>query len=137
MGDYPEFGGDVLVPYYYGGMNGAEFQFCAQPWNFNKCRKAKAAADDALSRARQKFAAASLYQGKGDAYRHCYWSARMTIDMGSATAKGFGDRHEAESSGADKKMDLRNNEIGRSVGRSYTRYATASWPDPLLWVQSL
>lgn len=39
----------------------------------------------------------------------------MTIDMGAGEAKGFGDHHESESSGADKQMNLSNNvwEISR------------------------
>ena len=117
---------DVTGSYYPGGMNSAEFWFCANPLNVNACAKAKAAADDALARAQARFASSTLYLGKGDAYRHCYWSARMTIDMGAATAKGFGDRHEADSSGADKDMDLRNNATGRSVGGSYRTYTTSS-----------
>lgn len=112
--------------YYPGGMNAEEAKFCAQPWNWGSCSSAKSAADDALARAKKKFDASTLYQGKGDAYRHCYWSARMTIDMGESQAKGFGDRHESESSGADKSMDLANNATGRSVGKSYKTYDTAS-----------
>lgn len=115
-----------LYGYYPGGMNGEEARFCAQPWNWGKCASAKSAADDALSRAQKKFDASTLFQGKGDAYRHCYWSARMTIDMGAAVAKGFGDRHEAGSSGEDKRMDLSNNATGRSVGSSYRTYSSAS-----------
>lgn len=112
--------------YYPGGLNGAEARFCAQPWNFGKCASAKSASDDALARSRAKFDEYSLSLGKGDAYRHCYWSARMTIDMGVGEAQGFGDRHEAESSGRDKEMDLANNATGRSVGQSYRTYDSAS-----------
>lgn len=112
--------------YYLGGMHAAEAKFCAKPWNLDKCRSAKSAADDALARAKKKFDTSTLYLGKGDAYRHCYWSARMTIDMGKDEAKGFGDRHESESSGSDKSMDLANNATGRSVGKSYKTYNSAS-----------
>lgn len=112
--------------YYPGGMNSEEAWFCAKPWNWGKCSSAKSAADDALKRAKAKFPGNSLYLGKGDAYRHCYWSARMTIDMGAGVAKGFGDRHESESSGDDKRMDLANNATGRSVGLSYRSHNSAS-----------
>lgn len=112
--------------YYPGGMNSAEAKFCAQPWNWGNCASAKAAADDALARAQARFDSSTLYQGKGDAYRHCYWNARMTIDMGAGVAQGFGDRHESESSGRDKDMDLANNATGRVVGQIYRNYDSAS-----------
>lgn len=112
--------------YYPGNMNSEEAWFCGKPWNWENCKSAKVAADDALKHAKQKFPVDSLYLGKGDAYRHCYWSARITIDMGADVAKGFGDRHEAESSGKDKEMDLTNNATGRSVGKSYKNYNSAS-----------
>lgn len=50
----------------------------------------------------------------------------MTIDMSASVAKGFGDRHEADSSGVDKAMDLANNATGRSVASSYRTYDSAS-----------
>lgn len=114
-------------PGYPGGLNGAEFAHCSQPWNMPNCAKAKSAADDASARARGKFPQATLHEGKGDAYRHCYWSARMTIDMGLGEAQGFGDRHEAASpAGPDKNMDLENNATGRSVGQSHRSHNSAS-----------
>lgn len=126
VGDPEPFNDMRSYGYYPGGMNGEEAKFCSEPWNWEKCFSAKAAADDALARAREKFDFSTLHKGKGDAYRHCYWSARMTIDMGVDTAKGFGDRHEAESSGADKDMDLSNNATGRSVGLTHKTHASAS-----------
>lgn len=112
--------------YYPGGLNGAEARFCTQPGNWGKCASATSAADDALAGSQAKFDRDSPNQGKGDAYRHCYWSARMTIDMGAGEAQGFGDRHEAGSSGRDKEMDLANSATGRSVGQSYRTYDSAS-----------
>ena len=49
---------------------------------------------------------------------------KRTLRVGEA--QGFGDRHEAESSGPDKEMDLANNATGRSVGQSYRTYDSAS-----------
>ena len=112
--------------YYPGGLNGAGARFCAQPGNWGKCASATSAADNALARSQAKFDRDSPNQGKGDAYCHCYWSARMTIDMSAGEAQGFGDRHEAESSGSDKEMDLANSATGRSVGQSYRTYDSAS-----------
>lgn len=115
-GDYP--GGKGKYP---GGGNKAEFKYCIKPKNRQRCKMAKVAAEESFTRTGNRFPRNTLYQGVGDAYRHCYWSARMTIEMGPAVAKGFGDRHEAYSKGADKEMDLVNNAIGRGIG-SKTRY---------------
>lgn len=106
--------------YYPSGANDIEKEWCKRSAsNLDKCAKAKSAADIALARAKYHFPANSLHNGKGDAFRHCYWSARMTIAMGVKEAKGFGDRHEATSTDMrEKDMDLRNNLIGRSVGRT-------------------
>lgn len=106
--------------YYPSGGNDVEKEWCKRSAsNLDKCLKAKSAADIALARAKDLFPANSLHNGKGDAFRHCYWSARMTIAMGVKEAKGFGDRHEAGSPNArETSMDLRNNLTGRSVGRT-------------------
>ncbi len=112
--------------YYPGGMNKAEAKFCANPLHSSSCAKAKAAATDASNQASKKFPRSTLYQGRGDAFRHCYWSARMTIDMGAKEAQGFGDRHEAYSSGKDKQMDLNNNATGRTIGSKYPTHRAAS-----------
>ncbi|MCO8190039.1 MAG: hypothetical protein NKF37_00570 [Tropheryma whipplei] len=114
---------DLSVRYDSPG-NALELGFCSFLFNVINCIKAKSAANDAVSRAAGKFPGSTLIGGKGDAFRHCYWSARMTIDMGEA--KGFGDRHEAFSHGPERYMDLKNNEIGRSVGAVYRSYESAS-----------
>lgn len=111
--------------YYPGGMNGTEFRYCLR--HPIKCAKAQAAAEDALSRAEAIYPAETLYQGTGDAFRHCYWSARMTIDLGEETAKTIGDNHEAETEdGEDKNMDLSNNRSGRIIGKTASNYGDAS-----------
>lgn len=109
-----------------GGVNSAEAWFCGRSANYTSCHQAKVAAEDAVARALTAFAPSTLYLGAGDAYRHCYWNARMTIDMGASRAKGFADRHEAEDSGLSQEMDLRNNSIGRWVGANHRSYASAS-----------
>jgi hypothetical protein len=61
------------------------------------------------------------YQGPQDAFRHCYWSCRMTQSLGQAQAEQVGTYHEScnpEANAADKGMDLKNNEIGRQLGAS-------------------
>ena len=70
----------------------------------------------------------------GDAFRHCYWSARMTINfgltraIGALLAKGFGDRREWFTENAEaKRMDLANNAHGRRVGREVTGSSNAKY----------
>jgi hypothetical protein len=77
-------------------------------------------ADIALSTAGQLFAQDTLHNGKGDAFRHCYWNARMTIDIGKGDAKTIGDNHEDGSNGPEreKTMDRANNASGRDIGQN-------------------
>ncbi|MEV7024772.1 hypothetical protein [Kitasatospora sp. NPDC093558] len=113
----------ALYSYYPGGMNGSEFKFCVlQPSHVNICRDAKKHADAALAAAERNFPRESLHNGKGDAYRHCYWNARMAIDMNVNISKGFGDRHEDGDGPEDeKRMDLYNNAQGRWFGEYYNK----------------
>lgn len=55
-----------------------------------------------------------------DAFRHCLWSALMTIVLGPAEAKAFTDRHErgSDNTPAEGAKDQFNNAIGRVVGAS-------------------
>lgn len=129
--DVGENEGVAVASYGYtcpGGLSSAEFSYCVTPGNALSCLRVKEAADDALRQAQEKFpGSASLNSGKGDAFRHCYWSARMTMDLGSEAAQGFGNRYESETrEGPEKRMDLVNNATGRSVGRGYGTYAAAS-----------
>lgn len=70
----------------------------------------------ALSEAQRLYQDSTLYLGNGDAFRHTYWNALMTFDVGSNLAKAFADAHESETAdGVDKTMDLNNNNIGRNL----------------------
>lgn len=62
----------------------------------------------------------SLHNGPGDAFRHCYWNALMTIHINKDQAKIVADNHEEISNGpeAENKMDYKNNEVGRGIGES-------------------
>jgi hypothetical protein len=102
---------------YPGGLNSAEVRYCAaSAANTDRCWKAKGHADTALQAAQENFPSGSLHNGNGDAFRHCYWSGRMSIDMGRWVAKGFGDRHEdfPGNPANEKNMDLFNNGVGYS-----------------------
>lgn len=71
----------------------------------------------------------TLYQGNGDAFRHSFWNAALSKDLGAikgrdvgvARAKVWTDAHEQYSSGVDKEMDLYNNEVGRTI--AYNNYS--------------
>lgn len=60
-----------------------------------------------------------MYNGKGDAFKHAYWSALMTYFQGEAWATALGNAHEARPKNPriEKAMDLHNNAIGRGHGR--------------------
>ncbi|QGY45265.1 hypothetical protein GM418_16775 [Maribellus comscasis] len=60
----------------------------------------------------------SLYNGKGDAFRHAYWNALNRIDLGYELAESLTTAHENKPSTyhfsyKEKEMDLFNNEVGR------------------------
>ncbi|MEV5682855.1 DNRLRE domain-containing protein [Streptomyces sp. NPDC052164] len=99
------------------GMTPSEKRYC---WlNPYDCSKARDQASVAVHYAKKYYADKTLYQGTGDAFRHCYWNAMMEIFVDHETAYEVATRHESQSKGNDKEMDLRNNKIGRAIGRSY------------------
>jgi hypothetical protein len=60
----------------------------------------------------------SRHNGVIDAFRHCYWSCRMAQEIGMKQAMKIGNIHEECSDNqpeCEKKMDLFNNAIGRSI----------------------
>ena len=64
-----------------------------------------------------------------NAFKHCYWSARLTIAFGAVAAKGYGDRHEGEGSGNTQEqtnMDQHNNRVGREIGEDALAQALGS-----------
>ena len=83
------------------------------------CAKGKTDADKALLVARENYPANTLHNGIGDAFRHCFWNALMTLSVGRTSAKKIADLHEdVNTTGpeAERIMDLKNNEIGRQAG---------------------
>lgn len=95
----------------------AERSYCF--WNPYDCGKARDQADIALNEAKARYPDRTLFQGTGDAFRHCYWNALMEIYVDHETAYEVATRHESQSRGADKEMDLKNNKKGRAIGRYY------------------
>ncbi|CAF0761488.1 unnamed protein product [Adineta steineri] len=86
------------------------------------CARAKVDADNAGQAARDLYPENTLHNGIGDAFRHCYWNALMTISIGRDQAKKLADLHEdnnTEGPLGERVMDLKNNEIGRQVGNDF------------------
>ncbi|WP_405988023.1 DNRLRE domain-containing protein [Streptomyces sp. NBC_00986] len=95
-------------------------------WNPYDCAKAREMAGTALRYAQDLYPDRTLFQGTGDAFRHCYWNALMEVFVDHETAYEVATRHESQSSGVDKEMDLKNNKKGREIGRYYkARYSKA------------
>jgi hypothetical protein len=69
-----------------------------------------------------------IHNSESDAFHHCYWNARMTLDGDASLATHFGQMHECGANRTNDSnqyltqpdielhMDLHNNAIGRSVG---------------------
>lgn len=103
----------------YDRLNAEEKRLCWE--NVSQCYNAIKAAEFA-----QEWAADiepnGPHNGPQDALRHATWSAKMTLEMGQAVAKKWGDAHEWDSvSPQETAMDLFNNEKGRIIG-SYSGY---------------
>ena len=57
--------------------------------------------------------------GHRDAFRHCYWNARLTKEFGIGWTQQFTTAHEAlpGNTASREAMDLFNNEVGRAIAR--------------------
>lgn len=57
---------------------------------------------------------------KSDAFRHCFWSALLARDLGYNNALQFTNAHESSPKNPpkEKSMDLHNNSIGLTIGRT-------------------
>lgn len=57
--------------------------------------------------------------GHRDAFRHCYWNARLTREFGYSWTRQFTTAHEAlpGNTAAREGMDLYNNKVGRIIAR--------------------
>lgn len=65
----------------------------------------------------------ALHNTIGDAYRHAYFSALNTHNMGLSNAKKLGDAHECDTPSDklnEKEMDLNNNDFGYLYGTTYS-----------------
>lgn len=84
------------------------------------CNIANKDAKTASTAAGNYYVPSVLHNGSGDAFRHCYWSALMTIHIGESGAMKIGSNHEVVRNGPakEKQMDLANNKTGRAIGKA-------------------
>ncbi|MGQ0573359.1 MAG: DUF6973 domain-containing protein [Pseudonocardia sp.] len=105
----------VLVDYYDTIAGFREGVNCAYAVGPGDCSTARDAASTAATRA-QELHPTSLHNGRGDAFRHCYWNALMTRHIGRDQAAKVANNHEELADGqpaAEREMDLFNNAFGR------------------------
>jgi RHS repeat-associated protein len=71
--------------------------------------------------------------GDQDAFRHCYWSCRMTQELGAEIARLIGQVHEVCGAGppVENEMDMHNNEIGIGLGADAQTDCKAACMDAL------
>jgi len=57
--------------------------------------------------------------GHRDAFRHCFWNARLTKEFGQKWTQQFTTAHEAlpGNTASREAMDLYNNEVGRQIAK--------------------
>jgi hypothetical protein len=94
--------------------------------NLPEIVRAKSQAEDET---KKRFTPAESYNGAGDAYRHIVWQGLLANSLGEQAAKDAGDLHESRKlplfgamghPQAEINMDLKNNEIGRYIGKDAT-----------------
>ena len=126
--DYDYVNGDPVNGFDLTGTHNADTSWCN--WlaaakhrsRIRRCRIVNRLLDAALAEAERMYPPDTLHNGIGDAFRHCMWSAQLTISLGWRDAKGFTDRHEhtGDHNGqprAERNMDQFNNARGREIGK--------------------
>lgn len=76
-------------------------------------------ADQAMAETRRLFPGLIPHNNFGDAFRHCFWSCRMTQEIGEEQAEEVGDIHERcarNQPPREENMDRHNNAVGRILG---------------------
>ena len=104
--------------YSKGDCNSVKKLTWSQLWTVQSCKS------KAWDETRKRYPSWSFEDGPGDAFRHAYWSALMTRELGLATAKYVGDQHENLAGGNDPKkeaMDLHNNHLGRQIALKHPK----------------
>lgn len=75
------------------------------------------------------------YNNEGDAFKHCYFQAELTLWLGKTIAKYIGDKHEdkADNPPNENEMDLHNNAVGQQIGQEIKKarllWFLSNWQD--------
>jgi hypothetical protein len=79
----------------------------------------KASRETAYEETRRRFGR-NGQNDRSDAFRHCFWSALLSREIGYAAALRFTTAHESSPTNdpAEKAMDLHNNSVGLKIGWS-------------------
>lgn len=65
------------------------------------------------------------YNNEGDAFKHCYWQAEMTLFIGKFLANKIGiywEDQNKQNTPQERKMDLHNNEVGQDIGKQVKNF---------------
>lgn len=91
---------------------------CVSVVDAPSCYKAKELASKAEIATQKNFAKHTHKNGKGDAFRHCYWSGLMTLHLSEDAALRIANNHEDvwPNDPGEAEMDALNNAVGRTIG---------------------
>lgn len=109
----------------------AEKAACVVQVDLVSCNTASKDADTASADALALYPASADSRGNGDAFRHCYWSARMVHTVGYSASQKISTTHEVVGSDsgkqpqADENMDMANNRTGWAVGKGTSSISAA------------
>ena len=69
-----------------------------------------------------------IHNGKADAFRHAFWNAYDTVQIGATITKLFTDAHEWNSgnNALESQMDFYNNQEGINLGNTLSLFSTES-----------
>ncbi len=79
-------------------------------------------ADKASAESQRRYSGQGLHNGNGDAFRHCFWSALLSRDIGPDNARAFTTAHEnySDNPAGERAMDLHNNNVGIQIGQTFS-----------------
>jgi len=94
------------------------------PHHINTIKESK---EKAFSETKKNFG----YNGRNDrsdAFRHCFWSAILSRDIGYLNALEFTTAHESSplNDSKEKQMDLHNNSVGLKIGQNKDKKSSIS-----------
>lgn len=83
----------------------------------------KSSKDRAFNETKKRFGT-NGHNDASDAFRHCFWSAMLSRDLGYYNAKEFTTAHEdwPGNPPGEQRMDLHNNGVGLQIGRKNTDF---------------